>query len=216
MLPTQALPIGDDIAISVRNLNKTYQTSFFGKSKGLVTAISDLSLDIPKSGIFVLLGSNGFVFLSFMNRVYVIEHLNRAGKSTSLSVIGGLSGRTSGTVAFQGGVTRPPRGTIGIVPQKNVLFSELSCLQTLRVWRAVKWSASSQADEDLEQMLRDCDLGAKIHSNAATLSGGQKRKLQLAIGLLGGSKSTFYVKFHSNIMLNLCTQSFLSMNVPLE
>lgn len=44
-------------------------------------------------------------------------------------------------------------------------------------------------EEDLKQLLRDCDLGNKIHSNASTLSGGQKRKLQLAIGLVGGSKS---------------------------
>jgi ABC-type multidrug transport system ATPase subunit len=53
----------------------------------------------------------------------------------------------------------------------------------------VKHSAQSiDEDEDLEQLLRDCDLGKKIYSNASTLSGGQKRKLQLAIGLIGGSK----------------------------
>lgn len=80
---------------------------------------------------------------------------------------------------------------MGIVPQKNVLFPELTCLQTLQLWRAVKWSNQSDKNEDLEQLLKDCDLGAKIHANANTLSGGQKRKLQLAIGLLGGSNSTF-------------------------
>lgn len=78
---------------------------------------------------------------------------------------------------------------MGIVPQKNVLFPELTCMQTLRVWQAVKWSDRSHKNEDLEQLLRDCDLGKKIHANAFTLSGGQKRKLQLAIGLLGGSNS---------------------------
>ncbi|EDR15973.1 uncharacterized protein LACBIDRAFT_187302 [Laccaria bicolor S238N-H82] len=166
---TQTHPIDDDIAISIKNLNKTFKTSTFS-SKGLVTAIADLSLEIPKRGIFVLLGSNG------------------AGKSTALSVIGGLMSHTRGTITFQGGLSRPPRGTIGLVPQKNVLFPELTCIQTLRVWQAVKWTNSSAADEDLEVLLRDCDLGRKIHANAATLSGGQKRKLQLAIGLLGGSK----------------------------
>ena len=96
---------------------------------------------------------------------------------------------TGGSVAFEGGVARPPRGTLGIVPQKNVLFPELSCAQTLRVWKAVKWSEHSESGEDVELLLRDCDLGAKVNSNAGTLSGGQKRKLQLAIGLIGGSKS---------------------------
>ncbi|XP_006453888.1 hypothetical protein AGABI2DRAFT_196444 [Agaricus bisporus var. bisporus H97] len=163
-----AQPIDDSLAISVKNLNKTFRTSWFPKKKTMV-AVDDLSLDIPKTGIYVLLGSNG------------------AGKSTSLSIIGGLLSRTSGTITFAGGAPRPPRGTMGIVPQKNVLFPELSCMQTLRVWRAVKWSSRTDKNEDLEQLLRDCDLEKKIHANANTLSGGQKRKLQLAIGLLGGS-----------------------------
>ncbi|KAF9235155.1 hypothetical protein BU15DRAFT_78326 [Melanogaster broomeanus] len=157
-------------AISIRNLHKTFSASMFRREKGPVTALADLSVDIPKFGIFVLLGSNG------------------AGKSTSLSIVANLLGRTSGSVTFEGGVTRPPRGTLGIVPQKNVLFPDLTCYQTLRVWRAVKYSSRSVSDdEDYEQLLRDCDLGKKIHSNANTLSGGQKRKLQLAIGLVGGS-----------------------------
>ncbi|KAG0704009.1 P-loop containing nucleoside triphosphate hydrolase protein [Suillus ampliporus] len=164
-------PHPDGVAIRIRNLGKTFSPSMFNREKRPVTAIADLSFDVPKSGIFVLLGSNG------------------AGKSTSLSIIGNLLGRSTGTITFEGGVSRPPRGTLGIVPQKNVIFPELSCYQTLRVWRAVKHSAQSiDEDEDFEQLLRDCDLGKKIHSNASTLSGGQKRKLQLAIGLVGGSK----------------------------
>ncbi|KAF7302390.1 hypothetical protein HMN09_00872700 [Mycena chlorophos] len=165
----EELTIPADVAVSVQGLGKTFSTSFFNRKGGLVTAIDDLSFDVPQKGIFVLLGSNG------------------AGKSTSLSIVGGLLGRTKGTVVFEGGVAKPPRGTLGIVPQKNVLIPELSCLQTLRVWRAVKWSGKADKNEDLVQLLKDCDLGTKITANADTLSGGQKRKLQLAIGLVGGS-----------------------------
>ena len=60
-LPTQ--PIPKDTAISIRNLTKVYKSPGF-TSKGDVTAVSNLSLDIPKNGIFVMLGSNGFVRFS--------------------------------------------------------------------------------------------------------------------------------------------------------
>lgn len=164
------VPMSPGTAISIRNLGKDFQTSMFKRDKGLVTAVADLSLDIPKTGIYVLLGSNG------------------AGKSTTMSILAGLLGRTRGSVLFEGGVERPPLGSIGLVPQKNVLFPELTCYQTLRVWRAIKPLSDSAEEEDIEQLLKDCDLGKKIHYNANALSGGQKRKLQLAIGLVGGSK----------------------------
>ncbi|KAK7686529.1 hypothetical protein QCA50_010128 [Cerrena zonata] len=166
-----AVSMSPDTAISIRNLGKDFDTSIFSRGKGPVTAISDLSLEIPKFGIYVLLGSNG------------------AGKSTAMSIVGNLLGRTRGFVKFEGNVDRPPRGTIGIVPQKNVLFPELTCYQTLRVWRAIKTPDHRAGEhDDIEQLLRDCDLGTKIHYNADALSGGQKRKLQLAIGLIGGSR----------------------------
>ncbi|KAF8064417.1 hypothetical protein FPV67DRAFT_1608821 [Lyophyllum atratum] len=164
-------PIPGHAAISINHLKKTYR-SFHVRNMKIqhVDAISDLSMNIPKGEVFALLGPNG------------------AGKSTILDILGGLSRPTSGSITFEGGLARPPHGIIGIVPQKNILFSELTCLQTLELWRDIKRSASSPADEDLEQLLRDCDLGDRIHSNSGKLSGGQKRKLQLAIGLVGGSK----------------------------
>ena len=114
-----------------------------------------------------------------------------AGKSTFLSVLAGLLARTSGSVTFENGTSRLGQGELGIIPQRNVLFPELTCLQTLKVWRAIKTPANRPVEDDMIQLLKDCDLGHKIHANASTLSGGQKRKLQLAIGLVGGSKGEF-------------------------
>jgi len=51
-------PHPENKAISIRNLKKIYKSSWFSRKKD-VTAIEDLSLDIPNTGIFVLLGSNG-------------------------------------------------------------------------------------------------------------------------------------------------------------
>jgi ATP-binding cassette subfamily A (ABC1) protein 3 len=56
--PIQPMP--NNTAISVRNLTKIYSTSWFGGGDD-VTAVANLSLDIPKTGIFVMLGSNGCV-----------------------------------------------------------------------------------------------------------------------------------------------------------
>lgn len=167
-----------------------------------VVAIADLSFSVPRGGIFVLLGSNG------------------AGKSTSLGIIAGLTDRSGGLVVFpeddstssvvrdhtekddgssEGSHRKLPkaRGSLGIVPQKNVLFPELTCYETLRLWSAIKRPSGlisgqisvEKTKEDLEKLLVDCGLDTKIHSNAGNLSGGQKRKLQLAIGLVGGSES---------------------------
>lgn len=171
--------VSEGSAIEVRNLNKTFEGPGFWPFKPArkVTAIEDLSLTIPRHGIFVLLGANG------------------AGKSTALSILGGLLGRDGGSVAFGNnkGGDRAAVGSIGIVPQKNVLWDEMTCLQTLRVWSAVKQRATRnrETNEDLTQLLKDCGLESKVHEHAGSLSGGQKRRLQLAIGMVGDSERTF-------------------------
>ena len=218
--PTPTTPLSsrppEALAIVIKNLSKSFDTAvlpswlrpsrWFSNSHSdstVVTAIADLSLTVPRGGIFVLLGSNG------------------AGKSTVLSVLAGLTGRTGGRIAFPprgakepesktgedvdwDGPSLPPKGALGIVPQKNVLFPELTCLQTLQLWSAIKRPSirSSRIHEDarsgvhvektaeeLERLLADCGLEGKLHENAGSLSGGQKRKLQLTIGLVGGSES---------------------------
>ncbi|KZP00844.1 P-loop containing nucleoside triphosphate hydrolase protein [Calocera viscosa TUFC12733] len=161
----EAAAVGhSEVAVRIETLHKK-----FGRGKKGVIAINDLSLTIPKYGIHCLLGSNG------------------SGKSTTLEILAGLISASKGVVSF-GGQPRPARGTLGIVPQKNVLWDELSCLQHLKLWRDIKRPIGNGADEDLVQLLRDCDVGTKVKARASTLSGGQKRKLQLAVGLVGQSE----------------------------
>jgi ATP-binding cassette subfamily A (ABC1) protein 3 len=166
-----APPHPEGAAIAVHNLTKTFSVSGWIRRQKM-TAIDNLSFTIPTSGIWILLGANG------------------AGKSTVLSIMANLIGRDSGSITFANGAARPPRGTLGIVPQKNVLIPELNCYQTVRLWSAIKRpSEAKESKQELLQLLKDCDLERKRFANAGSLSGGQKRKLQLAIGLVGHSNS---------------------------
>ncbi|KZT61334.1 P-loop containing nucleoside triphosphate hydrolase protein [Calocera cornea HHB12733] len=161
----EAAAVGhSEVAVRIENLHKR-----FGRGKKAVIAINDLSLTIPKYGIHCLLGSNG------------------SGKSTTLEILAGLISASKGVVSF-GGQPHPTRGTLGIVPQKNVLWDELTSLQHLKLWRDIKRPIGKGVDEDLVQLLNDCDVGTKMKARAGTLSGGQKRKLQLAVGLVGQSE----------------------------
>ncbi|KAG8774772.1 hypothetical protein FRC12_001832 [Ceratobasidium sp. 428] len=181
-------------AITLTGLTKTFPPA--KRRAPRITAVKDLSLSIPARGIFVLLGANG------------------SGKSTTLEMVAGLERPSAGAIEFgseddevagEKGDEEKPKGTggskagsLGLVPQRNVLFPELTCYQTVRLWRDIKLphaalSPSSSipletSREMIEQLLNDCDLHAKMHAPASTLSGGQKRRLQLACGLVGGSK----------------------------
>lgn len=59
--------------------------------------------------------------------------------------------------------------------------------QHIEIWRRLKTAAATTLDDD--DVITECDLLEKIDSPAHTLSGGQMRKLQLAISFAGGSKT---------------------------
>ncbi|KAF8760089.1 P-loop containing nucleoside triphosphate hydrolase protein [Rhizoctonia solani] len=152
-------------AVSIRGLHKTYSNGVFKKRTH--TAIEHLDLDIPPSGIHVFCGRNG------------------SGKTTLLRIIAGLESASEGEVVYADGMPRPAAGDLGIVPQKNVLWNELTCAQHLTLWGALK-RPSGAPSEEVGELLQECGLLAKKHAAAGSLSGGQKRRLQLAIGLVGG------------------------------
>ncbi|CAE6513623.1 unnamed protein product [Rhizoctonia solani] len=179
-------------AITLHNITKTFKPA--KRRAERITAVQNLSLSVPARGIFVLLGANG------------------SGKSTTLGMVAGLEKPDSGWIEFndQSEVQVDEKGkdvekdvevaahsgsgrvtSLGLVPQKNVLFPELTCHQTLRLWRdlkAARFPADADKDTGIDELLKSCSLEAKTNARASTLSGGQKRRLQLAAGLIGGSK----------------------------
>ncbi|ORX35007.1 hypothetical protein BD324DRAFT_633591 [Kockovaella imperatae] len=162
---TDSTALPEDVAIAVVNLRKAYSTKrfgVFGRGKPFV-AIEDLSFNVPKGEIFTLLGRNG------------------AAKSTTLSAIARLTTTSGGNIRYG------PDLHLGIASQKDVLWDELTCKQHVQLWRAIKSSAQHRQDESNLDLLARCDLAPKVSFLAKNLSGGQKRKLQLACALAGGS-----------------------------
>ncbi|KAK3328837.1 hypothetical protein B0H66DRAFT_2680 [Apodospora peruviana] len=154
-------------AIKTTGLSKVYEPSWFqrifcfGKKKGF-QALDDLGLVAQKNQILCLLGVNG------------------AGKSTTLDLLSGFQAPTAGEMFIDAGHSQ-----LGICPQKNVLFGRLTVLEHVKFWSDMKGGGDDA--QALHDIIEGCDLSMKTHSQAATLSGGQKRKLQLACMFVGGT-----------------------------
>lgn len=159
--------------VVLANFTKNYRPNWwfriiaplFGVQKSTVKAVNNVSIAPMKGQIMVLVGANG------------------CGKSTTLNAIAGLGDVTSGSITVNGS------GGIGICPQKNVLWEYLTVSQHAKIFNSIKSATvGPTAMGDLSQLIYDCGLSHKMRSYADTLSGGQKRKLQLIMMLTGGSQ----------------------------
>lgn len=80
------------------------------------------------------------------------------------------------------------RQMLGVCPQHDVLFDHLTPEDHLRLFAAFKGTESSKIEKLVQAMLKDIDLVGQKDQLAKTLSGGQKRKLSVAIAMIGDSK----------------------------
>ena len=150
-----------NVILSLKGLKKSY---------GDLVAVNDLSLDVRRGEVLGLLGPNG------------------AGKTTTIHIICGLLRSDSGEVIVDGQSLdenyRGCRQLIGLCPQDLIIWESLTCLEQLefvgRQYDIDRHSAWKKADELLDAL----GLSAERNRLAATLSGGMKRRLNIALALV--------------------------------
>jgi ABC-2 type transport system ATP-binding protein len=155
--PRPGDPLDPEAAVSVRGLVKRY---------GDAVAVDGLDLDIRRGEIFALLGPNG------------------AGKTTTVEVCEGFRSRDAGEVRVLGTdpahATRRWKARLGIVLQSGAGDSQLTCREVLRA-QASYFPDPGDPDEVLELV----GLTEKAGARSRSLSGGQRRRLDVALGIIG-------------------------------
>lgn len=149
---------------------------FSGCQKEEVVAVDEISLDIYEGQITAILGHNG------------------AGKTTLLNMLVGLTEPTSGTATMYGLDIGDPNNydliwqMIGICPQQDVLFDELSPKHHLEFFGRIKGVPENDLQRVIDEILAEVDLTDRKDAPAGKISGGQKRKLSVGIALIGDPK----------------------------
>jgi ABC-2 type transport system ATP-binding protein len=153
----------DDHVISVRGLRKSY---------GSVEAVRGIDLEVHRGEIFAFLGPNG------------------AGKTTTVEILEGYRKRSAGSVDVLGAdpasVGRGWRERIGIVLQQSRMHPELSVREALEMF-AGYYRAPRSVGETIEQV----GLAEKADDRVGRLSGGQQRRLDVALALIGDPELLF-------------------------
>ncbi|CBZ24580.1 putative ABC transporter [Leishmania mexicana MHOM/GT/2001/U1103] len=163
---------GDDDAVVLDGLRKEYSRG--GKT---FVAVNNLYWGMREGEISVLLGHNG------------------AGKTTVLNMMTGMVEPDAGDCYVYGYSVRNElervRQQIGYCPQHNILWGELTCRDHLEYYGKIKGLRGWELEEVLRMILKEVDLLDKIECPSRALSGGQRRKLSVAIAFVGRSPLIF-------------------------
>ncbi len=150
-------------AVSVRGLRKSY---------GGRPAVDGIDLTVERGEIFALLGPNG------------------AGKTTTIEILEGHLRRDSGEVrvlgADPGSAGRRWRSRLGIVLQTAADAADLTVAESIR-----HFAGYYPAPRNPENVIDACGLREKSGTRIRALSGGQRRRLDVALGIVGGPELLF-------------------------
>jgi ABC-2 type transport system ATP-binding protein len=152
--------------IEVKGLTKSY---------GDVHAVRGIDLNIEQGEIFSILGPNG------------------AGKTTTVEILEGFRTRDSGTVSVlgfdpntRGHQSREWRNKIGIVLQTSADAGDLTVFETINHFHGYYSNP-----RDVDEVINSVGLKEKEHSLIRNLSGGQRRRLDVALGIIGNPELIF-------------------------
>jgi ABC-2 type transport system ATP-binding protein len=152
--------------IEVKGLKKSY---------GDVHAVRGVDLEIAQGEIFSLLGPNG------------------AGKTTTVEILEGFRTRDAGTVSVlgfdpqtRGHASREWRNRIGIVLQSSADAGDLTVLETIN-----HFSGYYSNPRNVEEVIHSVGLTEKADALIRNLSGGQRRRLDVALGIIGNPELLF-------------------------
>jgi ABC-2 type transport system ATP-binding protein len=102
---------------------------------------------------------------------------NGAGKTTLLSILAGIQAPTTGAVLA------PPEARIGWVPQQTAVYSKLTVAENLRLFARLE--GSDDVEEAVARMLEQADLRERAGDELERLSGGNRQRVNVAVGLIG-------------------------------
>uniref|UniRef100_A0A8D2JSB3 ABC transporter domain-containing protein n=1 Tax=Sciurus vulgaris TaxID=55149 RepID=A0A8D2JSB3_SCIVU len=158
----------------IRGIEIQHLYKVFHRGRNAHIAVKDLSMNLYRGQITVLLGHNG------------------AGKTTTCSMLTGLISPSSGQAYVNGYEISKDmvqiRKNIGWCPQHDILFDNFTVAEHLTFYAQLKGLSQQKCPEEVKQMLHILNLEDKRNLRCRFLSGGMKRKLSIGIALIAGSK----------------------------
>lgn len=147
------------------------------KAYGDNEAVKGISFNVLRGEIFSLLGPNG------------------AGKTTTISMLSCLLTPSGGEATIEGyAIPRDSlaiRQIIGVVPQEIALYDDLTARQNLAFWGRMYNMSGQPLKQRIDEVLEQVNLTERANDRVGTFSGGMKRRINIAVGLLHKPKLLF-------------------------
>ena len=152
-----------------------FQVQGLVKSYGPLRAVDGVSFTVAKGELYGLLGPNG------------------AGKTTIMSMLSGLLAPDEGRILFDGidlaGEPLKVKAQLGVVPQEPALYENLSARENLSFWGGLYGLSGAPLKAAVDRVLELVGLTDRAKDPVKQYSGGMKRRINLALGLVHGPRA---------------------------